>query len=154
MSNEAAEPVVWSSYPSWRQFSWLYLMSAVVALRAVLFRRFEVPGWEAWLVGALLLIAMAAVLRRWAHYEVTASRVLVRNGFTRRVIAQCALSQAEQVELRQGPIAALLGIGTVVIQSQGKPAVTIRGVQEPELIKHRIERAIAASGRGQVALGF
>ena len=148
------EPVVWSSYASWRQFTWLYLMSGAVASRAALFRRFEVPGWEAWLLGAGLLLVIAAILRHWARYELTPDRLLVRNGYTGRVIAQCAVSGVVSVEVRQGPLAAVLSIGTVVITGQGDRVVRFRGLRDPDLLKQRIERARRFSGRTEAAAGF
>lgn len=152
--SDRAEPVLWSSYPSWRQFTWLYLMSAAVSLRAALFRRFEVPGWEAWLFGAALLLVIAAVLRQWARYEMTPDRLFVRNGYTGRVIAECAVSEVVRVDVRQGPIAAFLGIGTVVITGQGDRVVRFRGLREPDLLTQRIERVRRFSGRTELAAGF
>ncbi len=152
--HDPAEPVVWSGYPSWRHFSWLYLMSAAVAARGVLFRRFDVPGWEAWLLGAGLLLVTAAILRRWAHYEMTPGRLLIRNGYTGRVIAQCPFSQVADVDVRQGPIATLLGIGTLVIRGRGDKVVRFRGLAHPDLIKQRIESAKRSSGAAPAAAGF
>jgi membrane protein YdbS with pleckstrin-like domain len=145
-TSTATEAVLWSSYPSWRQFSWLYLISALVAWRALLFRRFDLPGWEAWLVGALALLIFAALLRRWARYEMTPTRLIVRNGFTGREIVQCPLSRIERVELRQGPVANLLGIGTLVIRSGGEPAIRFRGLRDPEAVKQRIIAKAMATG--------
>lgn len=152
--HDPAEPVVWSSYPSWRHFSWLYLMSAAVAARGVLFRRFDMPGWEAWLLGAGLLLVTAAILRRWARYEMTPDRLLVRNGYTGRVIAQCPFSQVVNVDVRKGPIAALLGIGTLVIMGRRDRIVRFRGLAYPDFIKQRIESARRSSGEAPAASGF
>lgn len=152
--DRADEPVLWSGFPSWRQFSWLYLMSAAVGARAVLFRRFELPGWEAWLAGALLLLATAAVLRRWARYEMTTDRLIVRNGYTGRIIAHCSLGEVAGVELRQGPIAALLGIGTVVIKGSGDTRLRFRGLAEPDVIRQRIERASRSGHTMPAAAGL
>jgi hypothetical protein len=35
--HKPTERIVWASYPSWLQFSWLYLISGIVAWRAALF---------------------------------------------------------------------------------------------------------------------
>ena len=61
---ERQEPdrmVVWEAFPSWAQFSWLYFMSALAALRGGLFYRFGVGGWEMWVIGAVILLACAAI---------------------------------------------------------------------------------------------
>ena len=145
-----SEPILWSSHPSWRQFSWLYLMSALVAWRALLFRRFELPGWEAWLLGALALLAAAALLRRWARYELTSSRVIVRNGYTGRVIAERPLAYVERVDVRQGPIARWSGLGTVALVSGGETVIRFRGLRDPDEVKERIERAMASDRSGAI----
>ncbi len=139
--------LVWQGYPSWRQFSWLYLMSALVAWRAWLFKRFELPGWEAWLVGALALLATAVVLRRWARYEITDRKLIVRNGYTGRLIAERMLTSRDRVDVWQGPIARLLGIGTVVVSADGKTSVRFRGLADAEDVKQRIQRLIASAGQ-------
>ncbi len=156
MNRESAvtEPVLWSAFPSWRQFSWLYLISALVAWRAWLFRRFELPGWEAWLLGAMVLVGSAALLRRWARYELTPVRLVVRNGYTGRVISQCPLEQVDRIELRQGPVAGLLGLGTLVIKkSGGETVMRFRGLSDPQESLERIEKA-KGSIRPRTAAGW
>lgn len=138
------EPVLWSSYPSWRQFSWLYLMAALVACRALLFWRFGFPGWGAWLAGAVVLLGTAALMRRWARYELTGKRLVVRNGYTGREIGAVVLAYVDDVLLQQGPIASLLGIGAVVITSGGKQILRFRGLSDPELVRQRIQWAFSA----------
>lgn len=145
------ERVLWSSYPSWRHFSWLYVMSALVLWRAVLFKRFDLPIWEAWLLGALVLLITAALVRRWARYEMTSRRLIVRNGYTGRMIAERSLTPSDRVELWQGPVARLLGVGTLAVVSNGDPVIRFRGLREPADVKQRIERLILASGATQMA---
>jgi len=133
--------VHWAGYPSWRQFSWLYLMAALVAGRAWLFWRFGLSGWMEWTVGAILLLGTAAIIRHWAHYEIGPAHLVVRNGYTGHEIGIVELIEVDRVEIRQGPIAALLGIGTVFALSDGQPVLRFRGVRDPEGIKRRIEIA-------------
>jgi len=140
------DPVVWSRYPSWRQFGWLCLMSALMGWRAWLFQRSELPGWEAWSAGALGLLVLAVALRRWARYEATPNRLIVRNGYTGRVIAQRTLTRGDRTEIRQGPVARLLGIGTLLVKSAGETRLRLRGLAHPEEAKQRLELLIAARG--------
>lgn len=142
-----AERLIWESYPAWSQFSWLYLISLLVALRGALYLRFGIPGGEAWLIGAFALLLCAAVLRRWARYELTSARVIIRNGYTGREIGAIGLERIADVEVRQGPIAHLFGIGTVVIKAEGERLLRLRGIRDPEAIRIRIEamRPAAAS---------
>ncbi len=115
---EPERPVVWEVFPSWAQFSWLYFMSALSALRAALLHRFGVDGWEMWVIGAGILLACAIFLRHWGHYELTRDQIMVRNGYTGRVIQSILLSDIREVTIRQGFVAQFFGIGTLVIRSQ------------------------------------
>ncbi len=132
--------VVWEAFPSWAQFTWLYLLSALTALRGGIFFRFGVDGWEMWMVGATVLVACAGILRRWAHYELTSEHVTVRNGYTGREIQSIPLNDIGQVTVRQGIVAEFFGIGTVVIRSQrAERVLSFRGVSDPEDVRLRIE---------------
>ena len=45
VSQPEEQQVVWEAFPSWAHFTWLYLLSAVSALRGALFFRFGMDGW-------------------------------------------------------------------------------------------------------------
>ncbi len=135
--------VVWESYPSWAHFSWLYLLGALSSLRGGLFFKFGVEGWETWMVGTGLLVVCAAVLRRWAHYELMTGRIVVRNGYTGQEILSMPLSEASEVTIRQGVVAGFFGIGTLVIRSRTTDRLlSLRGVADPEEVKIRIQGAV------------
>lgn len=131
---------VWDAFPSWAQFSWLFLLSTLSVLRGALFFRFGVGGWEMWVVGSGALIACAAVLRHWGHYELTRGQLMVRNGYTGREIQSIHLTDIREVMIQQGIVAGFFGIGTLVIHSRTTDRVlSIRGVSDPEDVKIRIE---------------
>ena len=138
------QPVVfWGGFPSWSQFSWLYLLSAVSALRGALFFRFGVGGWEMWILGAVILLACAVVLRHWAHYDLTRDQITVRNGYTRREMQSIRLNDVERVTVEQGRIADFFGIGTVLVRARSSERVlSLRGVRDPEEVKIRIEALV------------
>ncbi|NGZ96003.1 MAG: hypothetical protein CV089_07710 [Nitrospira sp. WS110] len=132
--------VVWEAFSSWAQFSWLYFMSALAALRGGLFYRFGVDGWEMWVIGAGILLACAAILRHWAHYELTREQIIVRNGYTGHVIQSILLSDVREVAMRQGLVAQYFGIATLVIHSRTPDrTLSLRGVCDPEQVKIRID---------------
>jgi len=132
--------VVWEAYPSWAQFAWLYLLSAVSALRGALFFKFGVGGWEMWMLGSGILLICAAILRRWAHYELTRDEIMVRNGYTGREIQSIPLNDVGEVEVQQGVIADFLGIGRLVVRPRSHDwLLSLRGVSDPEEIKIRIK---------------
>jgi membrane protein YdbS with pleckstrin-like domain len=136
------QPVAWGGFPSWSQFSWLYLLSAISALRGALSFRFGVAGWEMWMLGAVMLLACAAILRQWARYDLTRDQITVRNGYTGREIESIPLSDMESVTVQQGVIADFFGIGTVLVHARNSDRVlSLRGVRNPEDVKIRIEAA-------------
>ncbi len=143
-SNETA---IWTAYPSWGQFAWLYFISLLAGFRGLLYLLFDVAGWEGWVSGAAALLVCAALLRRWARYSLTSSRVVVSNGYTGREIQAVALDAIEEITVRQGPVARLLGIGTIVIRSlRGERILRLRGIKDPESIKGRIQGMRPAVG--------
>lgn len=132
--------MLWEAYPAWAQFSWLYFLSALTALRGALLFRFGVDGWQMWIVGAGLLIACAAILRRWAHYELTRETLTVRNGYTGREIQSMTLHDVGDITVQQGIVGEFFGIGMLVIRSRTTDRlVFLRGVLDPGTMKLRIQ---------------
>ena len=138
------EPVLWEGSAAWSQFIWLYLIVGIMMLRVTLLVRSSLSGWSGWLVGAVTLLGTAAALRRWGRYVVTSRRIVLRNGWTGRDIQSIAYRELREISIKQGPLADLMGIGTVVIQSrQDDVAIQFRGVFDPEDVTQRIQAALA-----------
>ena len=132
--------VVWEAFPSWAQFSWLYFLSAVSALRGALFFRFGMSSWEMWIIGAGILLACAGALRHWAHYNLTRDQLTVRNHYTGREIQSIPLNEVGNVVVQQGVVADFFGIGTVIVHARSSDQLlSLRGVRDPEEVKIRIE---------------
>ena len=96
------ESVSFDGYAAWSQFTWLYFVALMVTGRAAIMHRLNMPGWTGWLIGAVILLACAAVLRRWGRYMVTTRRVLLRNGWTGRDIRAIELGQVSEVSIGRG----------------------------------------------------
>lgn len=136
------EAVLWEGYATRSQFIWLYMVVAMMMVRVTLLARSAMPGWGGWLAGAMALLGTAAALRRWGRYVVTSRRVVLRNGWTGRDIQSIAHQELREVSIKQGPLAGLMGIGTLVIQPRGDDgAIQFRGVLDPEEVKARIHAA-------------
>jgi membrane protein YdbS with pleckstrin-like domain len=137
------EAVLWEGYAARSQFIWLYMVVAMIMVRVTLLVRSAMPGWGGWLAGAITLLGTAATLRRWGRYVVTSRRVVLRNGWTGRDIQSIAHQEIREVSIKQGLLADLMGIGTVVIQARGDDAaIQFRGVLDPEDVKQRIQAAL------------
>ncbi len=143
---EVPERILWEAYPSWGQFSWLYFLSLWTALRGLVFIRVGVPGWEIWVVGAALLLGVAAILRYWAYYVLTSQQVLIRNGYSGKTIRCANLDMIHSIEVMQGPLAKFLGIGTVVIQCHdSNQTLRFRGIKDPEIVETILRALLPAS---------
>jgi membrane protein YdbS with pleckstrin-like domain len=134
------DPVRWSAFPSWKQFIWLYMFSAMAGTRGFISLSSETGGWEFWLGGAALLLGCVAALRRWAQYILTPHRLIVRNGYTGHEIEALPLDRITDVTIQQGPVARFFDIGTVVLKRKtDEPDLMLRGIPEPEILKARID---------------
>ena len=141
-----SERILWQAYPSWGQFSWLYLFSLWTASRGLIFLYAELPGWEIWVVGAGLLLGVAVGLRHWAKYLITSRQVIIRNGYSGKTIRCASHDMVQAVEVMQGPLAKFLGIGTVVIQCHdSNRTLRFRGVKDPEIVETKLRAVLPAS---------
>jgi membrane protein YdbS with pleckstrin-like domain len=136
----ASEPVRWCSFPSWKQFSWLFLFGAIAGLRALILLWAGEGGWSVWAGGAATLFVCIAALRNWAYYVVTSSRIVVRNGYTGKDIETLHLDDVADLSIEQGPVARFFDIGTIVLQDRsGGQTLHLRGVTEPNVVRTRID---------------
>lgn len=141
-----SERILWERYPSWGQFSWLYFFSLWTASRGLIFLYAELPGWEIWVVGAGLLLGVAAALRHWAKYLITSRQVIIRNGYSGKTIRCASHDMINAIEVMQGPLAKFLGIGTVVIQCHdANLTLRLRGIKGPEIVATKLRALLPAS---------
>jgi len=146
--NEAGDPerTLWEGYPSWGQFSWLYFFSVWTGLRGFILGRAGISGWEMWVVGGGLLLGLVVVLRYWAKYLITSRRVLLRNGYSGKDMVSVDLDMINAVEVMQGPVARIFGIGTVVIRCQdSNRSLRFRGIKDPEVLETKLRALLPAS---------
>jgi len=93
-----------------------------------------------WVIGAGMLLVCAAILRYWAHYDLTRDHIAVWNYYTGRQIETIPLSDLGDVAVQQGVVADFFGIGTVLVHARSSDRLlALRGVSDPEEIKIRIK---------------
>ena len=146
--NEPGDPerILWEGYPSWGQFSWLYFFSLWTGLRGLILVRAGFSGWEMWMVGAGMLLGLVVVLRYWAKYFLTSKRVVLRNGYSGKDIASVDFGMIKGVEVMQGPVARMLGIGTVVVwcQDSGR-SLRFRGIKDSDVVETKLRALLPPS---------
>ena len=144
MSEAKSDRIIWQGFPSWGHFSWLYFFIFIMAVRGLLFLRFGHPGWPIWISGACLLFLVIVLIRRWAYYVVTPTRVIIKNGYTQHEISSIKLEMIGNIELIQGPISKFWEIGTLVIQSSHEGQwLQLRGVKHPDVVKTKVRALIS-----------
>jgi hypothetical protein len=99
-----------------------------------------------WVVGAGMLLGLAVVLRYWAKYILTAKRVLLRNGYSGKDMASMDFGMINAVEVMQGPVARILGIGTLVVRCQdSNRSLRFRGIKDPEVLATKLRALLPAT---------
>ena len=69
---------------------------------------------------------------------------MLRNGWTGRDIQSIEYREIREISIKQGPLADLMGIGTVVVRGRQDDAmIRFPGVFDPEDVKQRIQAALA-----------
>lgn len=139
--NEPRDPerILWEGYPSWGQFTWLYFFSLWTGLRGFFILRVGISGWEMWVVGAGMLLGLVVFLRYWAKYLLTSKRVVLRNGYSGKDMASVEFSMFKSAEVMQGPVARILGIGTLVVHCEDSGrSIRFRGIKDPEVIETKL----------------
>ena len=144
--SEDLERILWEGYPSWGQFSWLYFFSLWTGLRGLILQRAGASGWAIWVVGAGLLLGLVVVLRYWGKYFLSSRRVWLRNGYSGKDMASVDLKMIKSVEVMQGPVARIFGIGTVVVRCQDSARnLRFRGIKDPEVLESKLRALLPAS---------
>ncbi|MDR4495655.1 MAG: PH domain-containing protein [Nitrospirales bacterium] len=140
------ERIIWQNYPSWSQFSWLYVFALWTGMRGLLLLRLNVEGWKLWMGGVAILLGLVIALRYWAKYIVTTQRVLLKNGYSGKELESMEIRTIKKVELDQGPVAGFLGIGTVVVKEQGTDrSLRFRGVANPDVPMTKLQALLPVS---------
>ena len=140
------ERILWKGYPAWGQFSWLYFFSLWTVLRGSVFFYAGVQGWQLWMVGAVLLLGVAGVLRYWAQFLLTSHQVIIRNGFSGNTIGYAKHESIKVIEITQGPLAKFFRIGTVIIQyGEAKQTLRFRGIKDPEVVVAKLRALLPSS---------
>ena len=79
-----------------------------------------VVPWHCWPV-----LSLSA---RWGEYFFTSDRVVIRNGYTGRVIQSLDIKNISEILIKQGPIGKFFDVGTLLIRSSSREQLlTFRG---------------------------
>ena len=112
---EDAEVVLWSASPSVLPYVPRYVLVGLAFLGNLVM---AAAVWWPFLLGAwvcLVLVADWELRRRATRYTITQRRVIRRTGYLRRVQQEVQARDVREVQLHQGPLERLFGVGTVEV---------------------------------------
>jgi PH (Pleckstrin Homology) domain-containing protein len=88
------------------------------------------------------------------RYTITNRRVMIRRGLLPKATHEVALSDIEDIHIHKNADSDFYREGTLEIISNGKPALTLEGVPEPESFREAILNASRAWAPGKMKTPF
>lgn len=133
--NEVNETFIYQGRPSWLNYIGFYLIGLILLMLS-LSERNIIAG----LILFLLCVGIAALLRYRYLFTVTDDSIIMRVGLIARDTNEMQLRHIRAINVRQGIIERILGIGTVICISaaEGEAAVVFKGIRDPYGVKERI----------------
>jgi len=110
-----AEVVLWSASPSVLPYVPRYVLVGLAFLGNVIV---AAVVWWPFVLGAWVCLVLAAdweLRRRARRYTITRQRVIRRAGYLRRARQEVHTRDVREVQLHQGPLERLFGVGTVTV---------------------------------------
>jgi membrane protein YdbS with pleckstrin-like domain len=130
--------IVWEDRPSYRSYAVrLSLASLLVFVGALGLGDSEASSWA--LLGALgVFVWLHALWRRNARrYRITDRAVIFERGIVSRSVCELRLSEVSRIELEQGFLERLMGVGSLYLNTgdQRRVEVEFEGIREPERVR-------------------
>ena len=130
-------------HPAWRSDLGLIFATMLWAIFAAFGLASGGPGLMIIGVLGLVILVLALIYRHYVHrYYIDSDRIEHRKGIIARDVKSVRLGDLRNVNLRQGIIDRLLGIGTVEFSSAGGSGIEVQwvGVLAPSKLKAEIEQ--------------
>jgi uncharacterized membrane protein YdbT with pleckstrin-like domain len=129
------ETIVYQGRPSWLNYYLLYVIGII--LFGFLVNVGEIIGGFFVL---LIVLGLAAILRYRYLFTVTKNRIISREGLIAKNTNEIQLKHIRALNVKQGIIGRLLGIGTIEISSAagGGVEVMFKGIRDPHGVKENI----------------
>lgn len=133
--SENGETIIYQGRPSWLNYYILYIIG--VALFVILSDAGYTQGG---VLTLLFVVGLAAIFRLRYLFTITDDRVMQKVGLIARNTNEIKLRHIRGINVRQGIIERLLGIGTIEMSSAagGGVEVIFKGIRDPHGVKERI----------------
>lgn len=131
----APETILYRAHPSW-----LYFMGLILLTGTVLLFLPYVGDVKVCVELAMFFLLLLAFARYRRLYMITDHRVIMRTGLVANNTNEMEIRHIRGINLRQGVVERLLGIGTLEIISaaDGGAEVVFSGIRDPMAVKERI----------------
>ena len=133
--NETNETFIYQGRPSWLNYIGIYLIGLMLLIFSLSARNI-IAG----LILLLLCVGSAALSRYRYMFTVTEDSIIMRVGLIARNTNEMQLRHIRAINIRQGIIERLLGIGTVIFISaaESEAAVVFKGISDPYGMQERV----------------
>lgn len=133
--NNADEEIIYQGRPSWLNYIGYYLAGLVLFILSISARTIG--------AGMLLFfisIGIAAISRYRYQFTITNGSIIMRVGLIARNTNEMQLRHIRAINVRQGIIERLLGIGTLIFLSaaNSESEVIFKGISDPHGVKEKI----------------
>lgn len=135
--NNVDERIIYQGRPSWLNYIGYYLAGLLLFTLFISARNIGVG-----LLLLLISVGVAAVLRYRHLFTITDNSIIMRVGLIARNTNEMQLKHIRAINVRQGIIERLLGIGTLIFLSaaNSESEVIFKGISDPHGVKERIRR--------------
>lgn len=140
--SKSTETIIYQGRPSWLNYLWLYGLGLIILVFLIAISKQEQK--ENFLIVGFLCLLITIILSaifRWRYlFTITDNWVVMREGLIARNTNEMRLNHIRAINVRQGVIERILGIGTVIFLSaaEGEAAVIFKGIRDPHGVKERI----------------
>ncbi len=133
--NEISETFIYRGRPSWLNYIGYYLVGFALLILSI-----SVRNISAGLFLLLIPVGIAAILRYRYLFTVTDDSIIMRVGLIARNTNEIKIKHIRAINVRQGVIERILGIGTLIFLSAANSdsEVVFKGIREPHGVKERI----------------
>ncbi len=133
--SEINETIIYRGRSSWLNYHCLYVMG-------IFLFGFSIKSGQIkeGIFSLFFVIGLAAIFRARYLFTVTRDRIIMRAGLIARNTNEMQLRHIRAINVRQGIIERILGIGSIVFISaaESEAAVVFKGISDPYEVKERI----------------
>ena len=132
--------MLWEGHPAWSEYSFLWFFSSIFGIRAALALWMGQRGVGiVFGIGVILFVGLAVCLRQRSYYKVTRQEVQKSKGIFGKNELVISLNKIDEVEIRQGPMDRLFGIGTMLLFLKEGKLEQLVGIKNPEILERKIK---------------